>query len=301
MIRLTRVRTTPPIHKNFYGAARVAANLALMKKKRDGELESASEAKWDSAFWKKAKKQLLVETSGKCAYCETPTSVVDYGDVEHFRPKSKYWWLAYSYENYLASCAICNQKFKSDDFLLRNENSKMPGPIIHTDYTDERLKQMAAMITVDPVTSNEGMPYEIFEDQIQSEWALLVNPYFEDPEEFYAYTPIIETQEVHVVPTKKEYKDVVRASEDLFGINRTELLNLRFQWYCLYMTFRHSLADPGITSNTAIMNQNQINNMKKGNMPYTGMVRYLETQQLNDLPWKFDLQFNTLQVRQNPN
>lgn len=103
MIRLTRVRTAPPVHDNFHGTKRVDANLKLLKLKRDGKLQEGTEKNWNSDFWKKAKDQLLAETYNKCAYCETPTKVVDYGDVEHFRPKSKYWWLAYCYDNYLAS------------------------------------------------------------------------------------------------------------------------------------------------------------------------------------------------------
>ena len=43
---------------------------------------------------------------GKCAYCETS---VEQFDVEHFRPKrGGYYWLAYSWDNLLLSCPICN-------------------------------------------------------------------------------------------------------------------------------------------------------------------------------------------------
>ena len=44
--------------------------------------------------------------------------MVAYGDVEHFRPKSKYWWLAYCYENYLYSCQMCNQRYKKAEFPI---------------------------------------------------------------------------------------------------------------------------------------------------------------------------------------
>ena len=57
-----------------------------------------------STYWKPAKEQLKAETHDKCAYCEAPTKVVAHGDVEHYRPKSEYWWLAYCYDNYLFSC-----------------------------------------------------------------------------------------------------------------------------------------------------------------------------------------------------
>src|SRR4051812_10882784 len=40
-----------------------------------------------------------------CAYCQSDLPHNDPGDVEHFRPKSEYWWLAYEFANYLLSCA----------------------------------------------------------------------------------------------------------------------------------------------------------------------------------------------------
>ncbi|MEZ5329022.1 MAG: hypothetical protein R3F19_28590 [Verrucomicrobiales bacterium] len=85
------------------------------KKIASGQL---AKHEFDSSIWKKAKDQLLKETHDKCAYCEAPTAVVTYGDVEHYRPKSKYWWQAYCMSNYLVSCAICNQRFKKDKFPI---------------------------------------------------------------------------------------------------------------------------------------------------------------------------------------
>ncbi len=84
---------------------------------------------------------------GKCAYCETRIRAGYPGDVEHYRPKSEvkeprnrgnrddtlgrprgrrwhagskpgYWWLAYSWTNYLFSCNRCNS-WKGNSFPLR--------------------------------------------------------------------------------------------------------------------------------------------------------------------------------------
>ncbi len=52
--------------------------------------------------------------SSKCAFCE---SAVERSDVEHFRPKSIYYWLAYSWDNLLYCCPTCNG-FKSNNFEL---------------------------------------------------------------------------------------------------------------------------------------------------------------------------------------
>jgi uncharacterized protein (TIGR02646 family) len=45
---------------------------------------------------------------GKCAYCESKIMVVTYGEIEHFRPKSIYVDLTFTWENLLLSCDICN-------------------------------------------------------------------------------------------------------------------------------------------------------------------------------------------------
>jgi len=63
-----------------------------------------------------------------CVYCNSPLLRNDRGDVEHFRPKGAikedaahggYWWLAYSFENYLLGCSLCNRTFKKTHFPLK--------------------------------------------------------------------------------------------------------------------------------------------------------------------------------------
>ncbi len=53
---------------------------------------------------------------GKCAYCETKNRQLA---VEHFRPKNYYYWLAYSWDNLLYCCPICNSR-KSNKFPIEN-------------------------------------------------------------------------------------------------------------------------------------------------------------------------------------
>lgn len=289
MIPLKRVRTAPPIHANFFGSSRIEVNLKLLKQKRDGELEASGEKKWNSGFWKESKKQLLAESNNKCAYCETPTAVVDYGDVEHFRPKSKYWWLAYSYENYLPSCAICNQKYKKDFFKLEDDALQLKGLTIANNLTDAELEALAPMLTVDPVNDIHGKSLQDFLDELLTEKPLLINPYFEDPAIYLAYKPILENKHIVVVATKPKFEETLKACEDLFGINRTELKDLRFQMYCLYMTYRHTLADNGISANTKLMNEARLAQLRSDKSAYAGMVRYFDTKDLNELPWDFTI------------
>ena len=110
MIPLKRVRTSQAITTALRGQRRINRNVELLEGLRENDFD------FKSSVWKRTKKQLKKESAGKCAYCEAPTSVVAHGDVEHFRPKSIYWWLAYCYDNYLYSCQICNQSFKSNHF-----------------------------------------------------------------------------------------------------------------------------------------------------------------------------------------
>jgi uncharacterized protein (TIGR02646 family) len=54
----------------------------------------------------------------KCCYCEQ-IHVPIHNDVEHYRPRSKYWWLAWTWDNLLFACRACNGKGgKEDDFPL---------------------------------------------------------------------------------------------------------------------------------------------------------------------------------------
>lgn len=52
-----------------------------------------------------------------CAYCGDVVGRTG-EDVEHYRPKSLYWYAAYSLPNYLSSCRRCNSSRKGNAFPL---------------------------------------------------------------------------------------------------------------------------------------------------------------------------------------
>lgn len=54
----------------------------------------------------------------KCCYCEKHEEQAKYRDVDHFRPKAPYWWLAWTWENLLFACMDCNREYKRDRFPL---------------------------------------------------------------------------------------------------------------------------------------------------------------------------------------
>jgi uncharacterized protein (TIGR02646 family) len=83
-----------------------------------------AESKYNHEDVKLALRNMFFE---KCAYCESNTTHVSYGEIEHFKPKSKYPELCFEWRNMNFSCEICNGKaHKGDKFPLENEN----GPII---------------------------------------------------------------------------------------------------------------------------------------------------------------------------
>ena len=54
--------------------------------------------------WREFSQDLADAFSGLCAYCEK----ICRGEVDHFRPKSRYPHLVYSWENWLFACHDCN-------------------------------------------------------------------------------------------------------------------------------------------------------------------------------------------------
>ena len=51
----------------------------------------------------------------KCAYCESKITHVDYGHIDHYRPKSKFPDLTFEWSNLLLACGICNgTKYKGE-------------------------------------------------------------------------------------------------------------------------------------------------------------------------------------------
>jgi len=93
------------------------------------------------AIWDELKWHLFELFHGKCAYCESKTLHVAYGDVEHFRPKSKveedtghpgYYWLAYAETNLLPSCTLCNQaRGKMAHFPVEGIHSRIPDDLLN--------------------------------------------------------------------------------------------------------------------------------------------------------------------------
>lgn len=278
MIKLNRTRTKAAIAPAFVGEQRVKLNKKLMEAQRNILKGRAEKHEWDSNIWSKSKEQLLKESANKCAYCEVPLKAVAYGDVEHYRPKSIYWWLAYNYENYLASCTLCNQAFKKDHFPLLSQKNKLKSPAITKTITDTKINSLASKINCDPLTEREGMSYADFLSAHKKEKALLVNPYYDDPEKIFEYNADENLQEVEifVLNTVNNSAEIQKAVIENYGLNRLELKQLRYEWYDNYITLKLTLKERNISLKLRKRIETKIERFKKPISPFSGMVKYFD-------------------------
>lgn len=92
------------------------------------EQERKAEAKYRHENIKEA---LVVMFHGKCAYCESRIVHVDYGHIEHFRPKSasQFRHLIFDWNNLFLACAKCNgPEFKGVRFPEQQEGGPPINP-----------------------------------------------------------------------------------------------------------------------------------------------------------------------------
>lgn len=118
MIRVSRGEDPEPValrRARYHHLARLRARIAM------GEIPSRS----DFCDYAHGKAQILTAQHERCAFCERPRDGCEV-DVEHFRPCSRYWWLAWSWDNQLAACKRCNgSSHKGDNFPLRDEARRL--------------------------------------------------------------------------------------------------------------------------------------------------------------------------------
>ena len=273
MTRLQRLRTAAAIPPAFRGAGRVEKSLELIQGRIAGTLE------FKSTVWKAAKPQLKIETGGKCAYCESPTDTVAHGDVEHFRPKSRYWWLAYCYDNYVYACQICNQVHKGDEFPIYGTGGPWAGPALPASPSPAALAELAASLTPDALDPTTGHPLDKFLLAASKERAGLVDPYTIDPDPLFKWVANDTLKIVELAPasTKVAAKRAFAGAEESYGLNREELKRTRWKTYAEFVVMKDSLKafeSAGLEPALQQRIRDQIKAMTKVDAPYAGMVRY---------------------------
>jgi uncharacterized protein (TIGR02646 family) len=123
---------------------------------------------------------------GKCCFCEAKITHISYGDVEHYRPKGGhqqdesekltkpgYYWLAYTWENLLLCCTLCNQQHKKNLFPLKNPASRARSH--HGDVAAEEplLINPSVLNPQDYIGFRDEIPYPI-ENHIYGETTIAV-------------------------------------------------------------------------------------------------------------------------------
>ena len=273
MTKLERIRTAAAIPPAFRGSGRISRSLELIEGRIAGTLE------FKSNVWKAAKKQLKLETGGKCAYCESPTDTVAHGDVEHFRPKSKYWWLAYCYDNYLYSCQICNEVHKGDEFPIHATTGAWAGPTLPAPPVPAALATLAETLTPDALDPTAGHALADFLVSAGKEKAGLVDPYITDPDPLFKWIADDVLKVVVLAPASNAVA-ATRAfagAEESYGLNREELRRNRWKTYAELLVMKDSLnalAAAGIEPALQQRIRDQIKAMTKVDAPYAAMVRY---------------------------
>lgn len=137
------------------------------------------------------KHRLVEQYNCKCAYCE---QWVEASHVEHYRPKSIYYWLAFSWDNLLNICPKCNEH-KGNDFAL-------DGQLIEFKYSRKDILNINSLST----------SYDVIERP------KLINPEKEDP---YLLLFCSEAGEINSADNRMQY------TIDLFQLNRDILVSER--------------------------------------------------------------------------
>jgi uncharacterized protein (TIGR02646 family) len=100
------------------------------------------------------KEALVRMFNGKCAYCESKITVVTYGAIEHFYPKSLYPALTFAWKNLLLSCDKCNDSnhkgtnFPLDDTgnpLLIDPTDGVTDPNTHLEFVWDEMAKLATV------------------------------------------------------------------------------------------------------------------------------------------------------------
>jgi hypothetical protein len=265
VIQLTRERTAAAIHASFRDAGRLQKALDLLALKVKGDDPK-------SGVWKVAKAQLRKESDGKCAYCEGKASHVAHGDVEHFRPKDEYWWLAYCFDNYLYSCQRCNQEFKGANFPRLGP--RVPEPQLPANPTPAQLNALAPFLGVDPL---DAAAVQIYEDACRAERAGIPNPYTVDPEKFFAWDAdqVLEEVEIRARNNSAAAKRAFKCVDKFLGLNREELRQWRFVTYDNAATFAATLKVATIPPALRTRIENKLRRMMSVKGEFAGMVRFV--------------------------
>jgi uncharacterized protein (TIGR02646 family) len=141
---------------------------------------------------------------GKCAYCESRYRATQPMDVEHWRPKSVYWFLAADWVNLYPSCIDCNRRRK------------------HTVRMEDGSERTLLLGKLDDFPLVNGTAAAGDRAGVKSERPLLLDPCEDDPESFFEYT------KEGVIRSKKADQRA-ETSITVYALNRMGLVIERYE------------------------------------------------------------------------
>ena len=112
----------------------------------------------------------------------------------------------------------------------------------------------------------------------RAERPFIVNPYIDDPAQWFAWDAndtLRRVKPVAVAGVPDAQRFVTAAEQDL-GLNRIELQELRYAEFEKFRIFKLVLQDPGIAATTRALIASVLQSMVADNAPYAGMLGFFE-------------------------
>src|SRR5262249_54836217 len=118
-----------------------------------------------------------------------------------------------------------------DRFPLVDENHRISPGHLDPACDEDARRAYVCRLCPDPLEDTEGLKRADFETACQAEGALLLNPYFDDPDRYFAWEADRVLREVKVVPRDEASRPWCEAAEAGYGLNRKELCDERWNVY----------------------------------------------------------------------
>ena len=132
MIKITRIAEPDILRNNranwLINYINAIENYEIDPSPANKAIKENNEKKYNHADIRSALREM---SDSKCMYCESHITHIGYPHIEHFRPKSKYPRLCFSWTNLLLACSVCNGKeYKGEKFPSKKQNGLFINPTI---------------------------------------------------------------------------------------------------------------------------------------------------------------------------
>ncbi len=200
--------------------------------------------------FKRVKPQAQALFNDKCAYCESLIAAIAFGDLEHFRPKTIYWWLSYEWDNLYSVCQICNQ-YKKDLFPIVGDRAKT--------YSRGQELQAEKYLLLDPCVDKPAFHFRYKLDEILKDVKI------------ESISSIFQPNNINTF----DGYDRGQITIDTLGLNRKELCLSRFQKAKIIGIFLETLDSSQVTENILGEIISRLKEMVSIVAEYAGMSRHL--------------------------